>query len=126
LFGGKTEHFSRTLHIVVRENETLSSLGFVQEDTVHDAGVRLGIVHNHIVARTKRIDNGNHSLITVIEQIGCLLFLEFGEPLLQFPVKFCLTGHHSGTHRISHSPCCGSFRIRFPYFGMVGESEVII
>ena len=39
---------------------------------------------------------------------------------------FCLTGHHTGAHRISHAPLCGCIGIGFTHFGMISKAEVVI
>jgi len=51
--GGKPKHLLTSLNIIVREYKTFSSLGFVQKDTIHDAGMCFGIIDDHIVSRNQ-------------------------------------------------------------------------
>src|SRR4030043_1543070 len=74
----------------------------------------------------KGIDNGNHPLIPVIEQVGRFLFYKFGCHLFKFLMVGCVSRHHSCSHRISESVLCSVFCISFPYFRIVCQSEIIV
>ena len=87
---------------------------------LHDAGVRLGVVHDHVVPGDQGVDDGDHALVAVVEQVGRLFLLEPGEFLFQFTVQLCLSRHHPRAHGVGHTPIGRGLGIRLAYFRVVG------
>ena len=124
-FGGVFQLQAQRLHVVVGVHEPLA---LVQTQTVHDAGVRFGIV-NHHVERTRReqaVDDRDHALIAEIEQEGVLLAYEGGQLAFQLLVIFGLAAHHAGTHRSRHAELGRTPGIGFAHLRMIGEAQIVI
>ena len=114
---------AQRIHVVVAEHETLA---LVQTQTVDNAGVRLGIIDDHIARSQQTVDDRDHALITEVEQEGILLTDELGELTLQPLVVNGLSAHHAGAHRGGHAELSGALGIRLAHLGMVCQSEVVV
>ena len=114
---------AQRLHVVVAEHEPLA---LVEAESVDDAGVRLGVVDDHVARGQQAVDDRDHALVAEVEQEGILLADELGELTLQLFVVNGLSAHHAGAHRGGHSEFGGAFGIRLAHFGMVGQSEVVV
>ena len=121
--GGMVELLAEAVDIVVLENEAFTH---VEAHPVEDAGVRFGIVNDHVVASAYGINDGNHPLVAVVEQEGIFLTHEIGQVPFQFFMFDGLSRHHAGTHRRSHAILGSRIGVGLPDLGMVGQSEVIV
>ena len=98
----------------------------MKTDTVEQTSVALCVIDDYIMTRGKSIDRGNDSLISEVIEEGILFLLELSEHFLQLLMVSGIARQHSGAHRVSKTPLCGSFSIRFTHFRMVCKSEVVV
>ena len=105
------------------ENEAFA---LVQAQSVDDAGVRLGIVDDHVAGGQQAVDDRDHALVTEIEQEGILLADKRGQLTLQTLVVNGLSAHHAGAHRGRHAELRSAFGVGLAHLGVVGQSEVIV
>ena len=105
------------------ENEAFA---LVQAQSVDDAGVRLGIVDDHVAGGQQAVDDRDHALVTEIEQEGILLADKRSQFTLQTLVVNGLSAHHAGAHRGRHTELRSAFGVGLAHLGVVGQSEVIV
>ena len=82
--------------------------------------LRFGIVDNNVVTRHQSLDGTLTPLVPEIEQESIFFLHEVCQICFQFFVVFGLTRHHSGPHRIAHTPFFGSISIHFANVRMIG------
>ena len=111
-----SEHFLAIDDIVVTEFELLADM---QTYTVQQARMRLCVIDYYIMAAYERINRGQYTLISEVEQERSLFLFERSKATLHLLVQGRLTGHHTTTHWISHTPLRSRFGIRLAYLGMV-------
>ena len=120
---GVGHHSFAVLDVIVAEFEFLAD---VETDAVQQAGVRLCVIHDDVVAADKGIDGGEDALITEVELEGGLFVLEVGKLSFQLFVQRGLASHHTAAHRIGHTPAGSAFRVGFSDLGMVGQAEIVV
>ena len=94
--------------------------------TINNAGVRFGVIHNHILTVNHRVDHRNHSLITIIQQISCFAPNKSCKLAFKLLVIIALTRHHTRSHRISHTKLCSSIGIGLANIRMIGKTKIIV
>nr|GFC85630.1 hypothetical protein [Tanacetum cinerariifolium] len=94
---GALQLLLEVLDIVVRKHEALA---LVQAHTVDDAGVRLGVVHDGIVAAHQRVDDAHHALVTEVEQQRGGLIYKLGQLVFELLVQRRVAAHNAGAHGV--------------------------
>src|SRR5690606_15193851 len=102
------------------------TLPHVEANAVYDTGMRFSVVNNDVVAIYKGVDNGYHALIAVVEQKSIFFANITCQILLQFFVMDTIAGHHAGSHGVRHAEIGSRLSIHRPYFGMIGQAQVIV
>ena len=114
---------TQRIHVVVSVHETLA---LVQTQTVDNAGMRLGVVDDHVARRQQAVDNRDHALITEVEQESVLLADELGQLAFELFVINGLTAHHAGAHRGRHTEFGCAFGVGLAHLRMVCQTEVVV
>ena len=114
---------TQRIHVVVSVHETLA---LVQTQTVDNAGMRLGVVDDHVARRQQAVDNRDHALITEVEQESVLLADELGQLAFELFVINGLTAHHTGAHRGRHTEFGCAFGVGLAHLRMVCQTEVVV
>ena len=98
----------------------------MQAHAVDDAGVRLGVVHDDIVAVHQRVDDAHHALVAEVEQQRVGLVHEVGQLVFQLLVQGGVAAHDARAHRVGHAVLGGAFGVGLAHFGVVGQAEVVV
>ena len=94
--------------------------------SVHDAGMGFRVINDHVLAVDDGLDQGNHALVSEIEQVSRFFAHKFSDLFFKLFMINCLAGHHPGAHLVSETKFCCRFRIGFPDFRVVGQSKIIV
>ncbi len=98
----------------------------MQPDTIYDAGMGINIIDNHIVSAYQCINDGEHSLITEVQDIGRFFLYKIGKFGLQFQMFISFSRHSARAHGIEHAVLCCCFGVSSLYFRVVAESQIVV
>ena len=122
-FCGNLEFLLAIGDIVVTEFDT-GSIGHTY--AVDNGGMAVCIVNHYVVAVQQAVDSGHNTLVAVVDKATVFLVGEIGQFCFELFMPFGLAGHNACTHGVCHAVFGGRFRVGFAYFGMVGQTEVVV
>src|SRR5689334_1099281 len=98
----------------------------MQAETIDNAGMALGIIHDHIVAAAKRIDSAHHTLIAIVKEHCIFLSYEFSQLMFKLLMVCRVPAHHAGAHWGSQSILCSCLCVSLANFRMISQAQVIV